>query len=406
MKTWKPILYSEISPLVQSSSILKDATKISAINFESNSTSKNFFLHLKVELNDFTIYISEMSQTGPPCVFTNEIFDEFSFALNQAQNDKNSKMYFLNLRSGGVRITHNRSIYSKVWGIVPQLFKLKTKMPLICHAHQMCIGAAAVYFAQGSYRITSADKTIINLTGPGVLDAFFGKENSTPYEVYASAQHQQPTNELIHEHYESADEAINQVKKLYNFISSPLPSKLVLKDKQHEKVYKKSLKTTENYINTITDDAIEIFPQLSPIAPTLLTKIDQQLVGIVMQLKDNPNNLIDTTMTRRWLDALSFFKSLNIALVSSIDSPGADPRKIESDKDLLMCSVELMKQLIEYPQPKMGILLGRCYGGSGSLSLLKEHGSKALIAIENVKLGVMGDAVLEQITGKKEKLRE
>jgi acetyl-CoA carboxylase carboxyltransferase component len=365
----------------------------------------SFLHHYKFVNKDENIYASVTASEGAPLVFTNENLEQFISCIKMALADNNCAFYFQYWRSGGVRLTHDRSIYNRVWGVVPYLFKLKEHCTLVSIANEMCLGAAAVYFAQGDLRLASSEKSILNLTGPGVMDAFFGQKKGLDYSIFASAIHQLHHNELIHYVGKDESETLHYLSNVLQFMRGEENANYFAPMKKHPKVFYKAYETNKKFMETISDGAYEIFTDYSPIAPTYLMKIKGQLFGMVSQLKSNPYNMIDRDMVRRWSMALDLFKSLKIPVLAAIDSPGADPRQVESDRDVLMESIHLVKQLIDYPYKKMGLVMDRSFGGSGILSLLKEHGSECLVALEETKLGVMGDSVIDQIVAKKEKLK-
>jgi acetyl-CoA carboxylase carboxyltransferase component len=374
---------------------------------QNSSLEKKYFRHFKIN-SKFPIYISEMNMNGGLLTFDNENLELFkNFALESCLEKRNG-IFILLIRTGGVRITHNRSIFKRVWGVVPALFKMRKQHLFLSCALDKCLGAGAVYFAQADFRLAIGDNSIINLTGPGVMSNFFGQsKEAIDYSEYASVLHQFSHNDLIQEHYENLNLAVHRIKNILMFLTN---TNCVLNEKakiniQDPKVFSKAIEDTENFIQKFADQKMELFPQISPISPTYIIKINGQYFGLLTQLFKNPHNLIDNAMVKKWTMSLKIFKNLKLPLISCLDSPGADPRQEESDQNLLLNSMLLVESMIDYPYKKIGIILNRSFGGSGIFSLLKEHGSSKLVALKDTKLGVMGDNVLERLAEKHPKLR-
>ncbi len=335
----------------------------------------------------------------------------FKKAITEACLEERA-VYVLYLRTGGVRITHDRTIFDPIWGIMPELFRLRKKHLLVTIADEKCLGAGAVFFAQGTFRLTSAEDTLLNLTGPSIIKKFYGDADKPQleYKDYASAGHQWQTNELIQEAYRDFDSVVARLNGLLHFLSyrkskPQLQHLSALQKKDRATVFPKALDEHHRFLEVLCDDAFEIFPELSQVGKTYLMKKNHQLFGAILQPLKNPENVINRAMVRRYEMALQVFRTLGLPLVSGIDSPGGDPRQVESDRDILLASIDLVEKLVEYPHPKLGLLLKRSFGGSGMFALPPSHGSLGFLALEDSSLGIMSDSLLDRVVQSKPSLR-
>ena len=118
----------------------------------------------------------------------------------------------------------------------------------------------------------------------------------------------------------------------------------------------------------------------------------------MMNPLDHAVNSISVKTVEHYLESLKIFRALKLNLISIIDSPGGDPRQSSSYQDIISKTLTLVSALIDYPYQKIGIIAGRCFGGSGVLSLPSVHGSAGLFAFHNAKLGIMSDELINSIT--------
>ena len=344
--------------------------------------------------------------------YDNSNLEVFKKVIGQAHEEEHDVLYILYLNTGGVRITHDRSIFDPIWSIMPELYKLRKKHLLITLAHEKCLGAGAVFFAQGTFRLAIGAKTILNLTGPSIIKSFYGQGNESPkeYEEYASVEHQWQKNELIQEAYLDWNSANQRISNLLSFLEfspkhEPSAEIIPLEKKDHPDIFPKSKIEHDKLLRAISDESFEIFPSLSPIGKTYILKKKDRYYGALLQPMKNPDNMINRAMVRRYEMSVDLFQVLKIPLVSGIDSPGGDPRQKESDHDILLASVDLVEKLTQYPFPKMGLVLKRSFGGSGMFALPPSHGSVSFIALKESDIGIMSNGLLDKVVESRPSLK-
>jgi len=297
--------------------------------------------------------------------------------------------------TGGVRITQPRTVFQDVFGAVADLFALRRQHPVITVAAGKALGLGALFFGQGHLRIAAGAETLINLTGPTVMQGYFGGGHEA-FDRYASAGHQFEANHLIHEVTADLPAALERVRAVLRFQHAALPA---------EEVPGGLEAPAAAMLADLADAAMEVFPARSSRWRTYMCRLDGRLYGLLFQPFHNPDNMIGVAEVVRAREAVTLFRALGLPLVSAIDSPGGDPRQASSDADVVLRSLELAEALVSYPHPKLGLLLARCYGGVGLFALPRSHGSVGLLAVEGSRIGVMGDALIEGIIGPTSKLR-
>jgi len=316
------------------------------------------------------------------------------------------------LATGGVRLTQPRTLFQNVFGAVPDLFALRQTRLLVTIALGKALGMGAIFFGQGHLRIAASPDTLINLTGPGAYQAFFGA-GSQPYGEWASAGHQFGTNHLIQELADSPQAALMRAQAVLRFVCGDAQGFATdIKESGHAALPSPPRERPADagghlaaLLTSMADAALELYPDGGKRWRTFLCRLNGRLYGLLVQPPRNPDNLIGVKEVRRALDGMRLFRALGVPLVSAIDSPGGDPRQSESDGDLVLASLELVEALSTYPHPKLGLLLARCYGGIGLFTLPRDHGSLGLFALEGARIGIMSDAIIDSLVPPGAKLR-
>jgi acetyl-CoA carboxylase carboxyltransferase component len=342
--------------------------------------------------------------------FTHENVAYLHDFLNVISEDMTGIPLILWLETGGVKITEKRTIYDPIWGVLPALFRLKKHRVLLTIAGLKCFGAGALFFAQGHLRISTSQKSLVNLTGPGVTQKFFGSDDD--FFTYASAKHQTERHFLIHEMANSNANALNRCLHFLSFLG-PVKSEFAqsqVNDWEYEygghleSLLGNGAEKLEPFLKSLGDSHFEILPHRSGSCRTFLIRLKGKTFGLFTNTVGHSVNMITTAGIERYSEALVLFKALMLPIVSVIDTPGGDPRKETSDSDIVRKTVKLVEAMIEYPYPKLGLLAGRSYGGSGVLSLPNSYGSKGLYALKNTRVGIMADEVIESLVIKNPKI--
>jgi acetyl-CoA carboxylase carboxyltransferase component len=306
------------------------------------------------------------------------------------------------LDSLGVRFMDGRAVFDDAFGVMPELFRFKQNNLFLCVAAGKALGIASLFFAQAHYRIAVQEAAQFNLTGPEVHKKFFGKTDDC-FSKFASAEHQFEVNYLVHEMHNEVSPALRKCRNLIQLLSSEIKisssSSFVLQDQEQgcpslNGSYTDALR---NLVAQLGDDRIELFEQRSAVVRVYIARFESQLVGVFLNPPGHPNNMLTVNAVEKYQSAIELFKALKLPVVSILDCPGGDPRRRESDADALMKMVRLTHEMIAYPYPKMGIINGRCFGGSGIFSFPKIFGGVTLLAVENSQMGVMHKSIIDEV---------
>lgn len=306
------------------------------------------------------------------------------------------------LNSLGVRFMEGRTVFRHAFQVLPELFKFKRNNLLMTVASGKCLGISALFFGQGHYRVALGKETQINLTGPEVHRLFFGGD--TEFATFASSAHQFERNSLIHEVHDSETLAFCRVRSLLRFLGSSTetldaPDETIAPSGEYVdvKMLNHSIFKTAELLERISDARTEIFTQQSPVVKTYILKKADRLFGVFINPISHANNLLTVSSVRRAIDAIDLFKALGLPVISILDSPGGDPRAKESDADTVMKMLTLVEKMIDYPYPKTGFVVGRCYGGSSMFAFPSIFGSRGCIAVKGSRFGVMNDAIVDSL---------
>ncbi len=291
------------------------------------------------------------------------------------------------MNSLGVRITQGRTIFNDAFSVIPTLFKLKTKVPVITAALGNTIGINAIYFAQGHYRL-AVNTSALNLAGPEVHRRFFGDKNLS-FNRFAPASHQMMTNTLVHETTDNVSGLMNRIKEIASLLSNSFEKRSI-----YPESYNQQLK---NILDHISDEVIELFPRKGQDVKVFIGKIGLQKFGIFLNPPQRPNNLLTVSSIDKMTSAIELFETMKLPIISVLDCPGGDPRQGESDADAMIKMTNLVHLMIKYPFPKMGIISGRCFGGSGMFGFPKIFGGSAVLVVKGSQIGIMNESIIKEI---------
>lgn len=310
------------------------------------------------------------------------------------------------LNTLGARFTEGRSLFNSVFQIIPALYDYARKHPYFAIANGKALGLGAIFFGQAQYRIATSDDTLINLTGPEVLNQFFGQNHN--FEQFASAGHQMRTNSLIHEVTQSLEQAIERIKTLiaYPLFTTSDAIQASLAPDPSRPRYMKAERELARILSSFATHAVELFPQLSEVARIFIVQSAGQAIGIIMNPPLHPNNMLSVKAVEKSQAAMELFARLKLPVISLIDSPGGDPRPSESDEDAIMKMVNLVHTMIDYPFGKMGVVTQRCYGGACMFAMPKIFGAERALVIEGAKIGIISETIVSNLIEKAPRMKE
>ncbi len=302
----------------------------------------------------------------------------------------------------GARFMASRTLFDNAFGVIPDLYRFSKKNLFLGVSIGKTLGLSALFFAQSHYRISLEDQTQINLTGPEVHKKFFGSVDD-PFERYTTSEHQFGANSLVHEILDSVSTINERCKTIINFsYGTEVPKQINFQTQETEQgalvLAESHLEKLADLKKNLADEMLEVYEQRSSVVRTYIGKMaNGSKVGFLVNPPGHPNNLLTVNSIDRVLSALRLFKILELPVVSVLDCPGGDPRRRESDKDALVKIIELCHTMIDYPFAKMGIINGRCFGGSGMFLFPKIFGGARIVAVKGSQLGVMHKSIIAEL---------
>ena len=325
-------------------------------------------------------------------------------------NEMNLPIVF-SLNSLGVRFVEGRTVFDNAFSVINHLYNFRKNNLLITVGLGKVLGVAALLFAQGHYRIALDEETKVNLTGPEVHKKFFGQID-TPFDKFTNSTHQFSVNTLIHELLPTQEKAYQRAKNIIAFTHAQSKETFSCFNYSNETetggeiLRTRPLEVLRELEKEMGDSTIELFPNKGVVAKIYVGNIDGKNVGYIINPPLNPNNMLTVNAIDKSLAALELFKVLKIPVVNIMDSPGGDPRKVESDKDAIVKMINLTHAMIDYPYPKMGIIFGRCYGGAAMFNFPRIFGGIKIFAVEGSKIGVIHKEIIDELVSNSSRIKE
>ncbi|OUR94165.1 hypothetical protein A9Q84_17845 [Halobacteriovorax marinus] len=299
-------------------------------------------------------FLKEMELTGTPVIFM--------------------------ISSIGVRIMEGRGVFPYAFKIVPHLRNFAKNNLLITAAMGRCLGLGALLFACGDYRLSLKDETSLNLTGPEVFKMFFGE--AANFEEISSSKRQFEQTDIINEVCLNK-EILNQ--RIQSIVANKISEQdLNLSNKE------------EALLNSVSDNLVEVYPQHNQAIRTFIATRDGKRFGLFMN-PPGKANLLNVGCIDRFNMALALFNKLGLPVISLVDTPGADPRIDQNDKNIIAKLTTMSINIVDYPHPKIGVIYGRCYGGASVFSFPEVFGGEPSIAFEEANLGIMSNQIIDQL---------
>jgi acetyl-CoA carboxylase carboxyl transferase subunit beta len=295
----------------------------------------------------------------------------------------------------GVRVMEGRTVFNEAFQLIPALKAFADHNLVISACLGRCFGIGALLYAMGHLRLSVGGLSRINLAGPEVMRLFFGEKFD--FDEKTSPEELMTHNDLIHEIVSSKQELFDRIKKVLAFTRAMSQSHTPMSssDERIKSLYDARLLAI---VKNFGEADLEIFPDSrGKVLRIFLIQRRNQLFGLFANAPGRTDNLITVDVLKKFRAGLTFFHRLGIPIVSMIDTPGGDPRIEQNNKDIIGTFVATCSDLIEFPYGKMGIILGRCYGGAAALMIPKFFGSDMVVASTEARLGIMHDSILSQV---------
>lgn len=308
-------------------------------------------------------------------------------------------VFFVN--SMGVRLMEGRSVFANAFSLIPELLAFKKENLLIAANVGRCLGLGALVFGMAHYRLSLRRKTVVNLTGPEVVKMFYG--NSYDYENKASAELFFKETDIIHDLCSSSQELQLKARHLALF-SQPSRQEALSRNQSTSQGFTPSGSPDQKLnqiIQHVSDEALEVFPQLGRTLRTFIVKRNNKLIGVFINPPGNTNNMMTAESLKKFDVGLDLFNVLKLPILSLIDTPGAHPVGERSrGEDVLTAIVRVTGKIIEYPHGKLGCIIGRSFGGASVLTFPEIFDSHACLAIKGCSVGIMDKSIITRLLNK------
>lgn len=315
------------------------------------------------------------------------------------------------INSLGYRFMDGRHVFDQVFNLVPALERYSRQQLVISICHGLCLGLGAILFGMGHYRIGVRDEsTLLNLTGPDVFRLFFGSK--VDFASFASLDHQHQKTAMVHERVVDLDQALQHAFRLARITRGAEHIPAVQLAEENDSIldflarqHQRTERACQALLKPISDRHLQLFAGFDSRLRVYLVESESCLFGLLMNPVDNTNNMVTVRTLKLYQEALALFKAMRIPVVSFLDTPGVDPRVDNNNQDIIRQLIDTNRAIIDYPFPKMGVWIGRGFGGANTLIMPRVYGSHATyVILERTTLGVMHESIIEHLLEKSKRL--
>jgi hypothetical protein len=276
-----------------------------------------------------------------------------------------------------------RAAFADAFALWPALRSYAENHLVMTCATGRCLGLAPLLFGLGHYRLAVAGATQLNLTGPEVIQAFFGA--SIDFDQCASAERGFGRNDLVHELVPSVEAAMSRFQALL----APLPAEAWPADLGP---------VTRAVLSGFLDGPPrEVMAGGCQRVRLFVGHRQGTRLGVFLNPLERSDNLVTVRTLAKYSAGLDLMRAMRLPVVSCLDSPGVDPRFEQSDANNIRAMLQVGGQIISYPHGMMGIVTRRCFGGASTLSFPKVFGGTRTVALRGTTIGTMHDRIISQL---------
>jgi acetyl-CoA carboxylase carboxyltransferase component len=315
-------------------------------------------------------------------------------AFIDEMSEQQLPMLFL-VDSMGARLMDGRAVVKPAFSVIPKLLRFRERQLLITCDVGHALGLGAVFFAAGHYRMAIAGKSLTNLAGPEIMRMFFG--GAQDFAALAAPESQLPGNPLVNDIAPSRREMLGKARALVDMATGRGSAPTVSARRPVFPVLDLSRKPEEKLagiLEALSDTATELFACLSPSVRVYVATRHGRRFGVFINPPGNPDNLITAQTLDKYILGLDLFRIMQLPVVSFLDTPGADPR---DNSGVILKLWQATQRIIDYPHGKMGVCVGRGYGGAIVLGFPRFYGATATYVLEGATVGLMHPQLIDSL---------
>lgn len=270
---------------------------------------------------------------------------------------------------------------------------------LITCAYGRTLAIGALIHAMGHYRLGIEGKSL-SLAGADLIQQFFGANDATA-KASAVEDHVAFQSALVHKQCADRLALFVHLRQLLGHIAAPglalreleplSPQRLPVQEQGCASP--KSRGFMAELLGIAADTWLELFGSMTPVVRVCLCRRKGFLFGLLINSPHNAYNMLTAHSMDKYIEALRLFAVLGVPLVSCVDTPGSDPREAENRRNIIGQLGRLASAILDYPHPKMGVIIGRSFGGASLLTFPRFFGGMRLVVFEGARLGIFDQKI-------------
>jgi len=307
--------------------------------------------------------------------------------------------------SMGVRLMDGRAVVKPAFGVIPHLLRFRESHLLVTCNLGRALGLGAVLYAAGHCRLAVSGRAFTNLAGPEVMRMFFrGSEEGDAPSPPAEPPGPEPS--LAGDEADTRDAMLSKARAIVECAGPPgEPEARAGADEPAEfpslSLSIKPEAKLRGIVAAFGESSVEVFANVSPSVRSFIVTRHGRRFGLFVNPPGNPDNLVTAAALDRYLLGLDLFRVLRLPIVSLLDTPGGDPR---DNAEVVHKFWQTAQRIIEYPYRRMGVVIGRGYGGAIMLGFPRFFGSDATFVLEGASLGQMHPHIIDSLLAASKRL--
>ena len=283
--------------------------------------------------------------------------------------------------------------------VIAALHRFARMQLLITCAYGRTLAIGALIHALGHYRLGIQDKAL-SLAGTDLIRQFFGA-NDGAARASVVEDHVACQSALVHRQFPDRFALFAHLRQLLSHVAAPglalreldLLSPQRLPMQEQGCASPKSRAFMADLLGRVGDSWLELFGSMTSVVRVCLCRRNGILIGLLVNSPHNAYNMMTAHSVDKYLEALRLFAVLGVPVISCVDTPGSDPREDQNRHNIIGRLASLAGAILDYPHPKMGIIIGRSFGGASLLTFPRFFGGRRLVVFDGARLGIFDQKI-------------